>query len=1027
MIEDKNNPPKDDMKNGGPHLEHTKENKLSFLNNLDKLVKLKFDKTVSLYKKFKKECLEWKKEKAFLFENSLSYDMQKKLEKEFKREELKKDMVVILDTLFELCMKIVNPYYGLISHTVVVDNMRYENVIYTSSLISWLMEMLELESKEKSKSIVNIFINADLITLITETNEVEKENFDWILSKFKFNTEKLDKYQKKHKTKVSLGHLYSNEQEIDSKKTYHDIFLEQCFNQNQYLFMSITKSPIIDTGKDFVLEEAIGLLDSTFPIEYNGDYIPLILLNFSNIPCSFYSAKYNDKDCFAIVEKIDRVVNKNEKRKALIISEIPFKKDFFFNIPMMGKDEKEIERYNLTKTAKLNVDIMPLLLEFEKKTFESSFYYKFGILYCEEEQLNDEEVSEIYKNNKTTPNFEKFLNLLGEKIYLKDWKDYDGGLDTKDNTMGKYSYYTNYENRNIMFQINTLIKNGKTTKKLIEQNMVNIIFCEKPEFQFSPCIFTSKLNQVFIIISIAKIEMEVVYYRVDVLKKNDVDVITPSLPSPPMFVESSELTKFLLSKLINAERAAMHSKTSIEVLTKARSVLIKNIFSQLNELKSTLSSSPNTHREEFEEIEIEEEKEISEKIWVEQLKGAIFPMISDWKKMEMIGVHRVLKKSQLVFQNSSSGNQFFKLEKGEISLLLNGKNVLKFNSGFFREFTVTGHKVVFVSSANKSEVTVYDMRMMVNHLRKELHFAKYLFMGETIILANIAKIFSQKINKKISHQILLFKVKINILEKLENEKNDSFSNYFDLPKHQVFITSFPCIYVKISKTPGIIYIFENYLCFKGSFFGEFKLEIDMKEIKAIEITKESCITISTSNKQHTFKDLLYAKEVSKLVLNLAQKNQKIQMRKNSYEEENNTDLLSLSLSELDLIMKEFPTRKYEKGDQIITQGKYIDDIYYISSGSCEVNRIEKNQKISKFAQLSKGEVFGEISFLLKEKTIATIVALEDCEIVCINAHRLSLLFDRCAYTAIKFYNFLSGIIRKRITENLKKRMDNYKI
>ena len=87
------------------------------------------------------------------------------------------------------------------------------------------------------------------------------------------------------------------------------------------------------------------------------------------------------------------------------------------------------------------------------------------------------------------------------------------------------------------------------------------------------------------------------------------------------------------------------------------------------------------------------------------------------------------------------------------------------------------------------------------------------------MLSNICKIFLKKANKQFTRQVLLLKVKIDLLEKLESEKNDSFSNLFDIPKNQTLINVFPCIYVRLSKTSGALYIFNEFLCFKGfSFF-----------------------------------------------------------------------------------------------------------------------------------------------------------------------------------------------------------------
>jgi hypothetical protein len=92
--------------------------------------------------------------------------------------------------------------------------------------------------------------------------------------------------------------------------------------------------------------------------------------------------------------------------------------------------------------------------------------------------------------------------------------------------------------------------------------------------------------------------------------------------------------------VINAERAASHSKISIEIITKKRAGILKNVFSRLKDYRNSSNtlkiSSPTIPKEEVEPVNNVDE-EVSDKIVCEQLKGNIFPMKSEWKKMELIG------------------------------------------------------------------------------------------------------------------------------------------------------------------------------------------------------------------------------------------------------------------------------------------------------------------------------------------------------------------------------------------------------
>lgn len=52
--------------------------------------------------------------------------------------------------------------------------------------------------------------------------------------------------------------------------------------------------------------------------------------------------------------------------------------------------------------------------------------YKFGVLYCKTDQVKE---GEMYANNKTSQEYEEFLDLLGEHVPLKGWEKFHGGLD----------------------------------------------------------------------------------------------------------------------------------------------------------------------------------------------------------------------------------------------------------------------------------------------------------------------------------------------------------------------------------------------------------------------------------------------------------------------------------------------------------------------------------------------------------------------------------------------------------------------
>lgn len=79
---------------------------------------------------------------------------------------------------------------------------------------------------------------------------------------------------------------------------------------------------------------------------------------------------------------------------------------------------------------------------------------KVGVIYIQEGQYNEEE---ILDNNDNSPLFDEFLQILGDKIRLKGFDKYKGGLDTVHDLTGLYSVYTNWRGIEIMFHVSTLL------------------------------------------------------------------------------------------------------------------------------------------------------------------------------------------------------------------------------------------------------------------------------------------------------------------------------------------------------------------------------------------------------------------------------------------------------------------------------------------------------------------------------------------------------------------------------------------
>jgi RAP1 GTPase activating protein 1 len=72
-------------------------------------------------------------------------------------------------------------------------------------------------------------------------------------------------------------------------------------------------------------------------------------------------------------------------------------------------------------------------------------------------------------------------------------------------------------------------------------------------------------------------------YRVSVTARDDVPFFGPQLPSPAIFRKGQELRNFLLTKLINAENAALKAEKFAKLAERTRCSLLDGLYNNLKE------------------------------------------------------------------------------------------------------------------------------------------------------------------------------------------------------------------------------------------------------------------------------------------------------------------------------------------------------------------------------------------------------------------------------------------------------------
>ncbi|XP_073961913.1 rap GTPase activating protein 1 isoform X4 [Choristoneura fumiferana] len=209
--------------------------------------------------------------------------------------------------------------------------------------------------------------------------------------------------------------------------------------------------------------------------------------------------------------------------------------------------------------------------------------FKFGVLYQKYGQTTEEE---LFGNNETSPAFDEFLELLGQKIKLKDHKGYRGGLDIMNGHTGSEAVYERFHDREIMFHVAPLLPHTAgdaqqlQRKRHVGNDIVAIVFQEKAT-PFTPDMIASHFLHAFIVVTPLETAGGETRYKVAVTARGDVPFFGPTLPQPPIFRKGRELKEFLLTKLINAENACYKANKFAQLELRTRASLLQNLADDL--------------------------------------------------------------------------------------------------------------------------------------------------------------------------------------------------------------------------------------------------------------------------------------------------------------------------------------------------------------------------------------------------------------------------------------------------------------
>ncbi|XP_069636543.1 rap1 GTPase-activating protein 1 isoform X2 [Haliaeetus albicilla] len=222
-----------------------------------------------------------------------------------------------------------------------------------------------------------------------------------------------------------------------------------------------------------------------------------------------------------------------------------------------------------------------LILAFDEHVLSNHF--KFGVIYQKLGQTSEEE---LFGTTEESPAFTEFLDILGQRVQLRDFKGFRGGLDVTHGQTGSESVYCHFRDKEIMFHVSTKLPYTEgdaqqlQRKRHIGNDIVAIVFQDE-NTPFVPDMIASNFLHAFVVVQLEQGASQGTLYKVSVTARDDVPFFGPPLPDPAIFRKGPEFQEFLLTKLINAEYACYKAEKFAKLEERTRAALLETLHEEL--------------------------------------------------------------------------------------------------------------------------------------------------------------------------------------------------------------------------------------------------------------------------------------------------------------------------------------------------------------------------------------------------------------------------------------------------------------
>ncbi|XP_039223654.1 rap1 GTPase-activating protein 1 isoform X1 [Crotalus tigris] len=223
-----------------------------------------------------------------------------------------------------------------------------------------------------------------------------------------------------------------------------------------------------------------------------------------------------------------------------------------------------------------------LIVTFDEHVISNNF--KFGVIY---QQLGQTSEEELFSTTEESAAFSEFLEFLGQKVQLQDFKGFRGGLDVTHGQTGTESVYCNFRNKEIMFHVSTKLPYTEgdaqqlQRKRHIGNDIVAIVFQDE-NTPFVPDMIASNFLHAYVVVQVENACSENTLYKVSVTARDDVPFFGPPLPNPAIFQKGPDFQVFLLTKLINAEYACYKAEKFAKLEERTRAALLETLYEELH-------------------------------------------------------------------------------------------------------------------------------------------------------------------------------------------------------------------------------------------------------------------------------------------------------------------------------------------------------------------------------------------------------------------------------------------------------------